>query len=198
MDEFVLVLTGGAISLVSSATVTWVQGYRSGRSRDRAVARESARQLTSLFIAARDVPGGISGSEGVATLAEAEVVVIGISDRAIRDRVQGVLRLLRECHLREVEELSGVKAERARRLLGDHALEVLGAYFRGDRTPALPAPLRKMLDVEDEALGIHSGAVAKPVVRTAASPESADAGEPPASRKVRQRPKATGGERTGQ
>ncbi|MFC7329474.1 hypothetical protein [Marinactinospora rubrisoli] len=153
MNEFLLVLTGGAVSLVTSAAVTWSLGRQAARGRDREVARESARQLTGLFIAARDARGA-----AVETLTEAEVVAVGITDRVVRERVRDVLRLLREHHLPEMEELSGVRSEQARRALCDHVLEVLGAHFRGERVPALPDPLRRMLDVENEVLGIRSGA----------------------------------------
>ncbi|RCV50003.1 hypothetical protein, partial [Marinitenerispora sediminis] len=178
MNEFLLVLTGGAVSLVSSSAVTWLQGRQAGRVRDRTVARDSARQLTGLFIAARDARGPAGE-----TLTEAEVVAVGLTDRGVRERVRDVLRLLREHRLPEMEELSGVRAQQARRVLCDHALEVLGAHFRGERMPAVPEPVRRMLDVENEVLGVRSGGVADtPGPAVAAEPaEAAEAVEPDAA-----------------
>src|SRR5690606_40942096 len=53
--------------------------------------------------------------------------------------------------LPEVEQLSGVSAATAKRVLCDHALDVLGAHLRADRLPEVPAVMRKMLSIEEEA-----------------------------------------------
>ncbi|MFC4563734.1 hypothetical protein ACFO4E_17875 [Nocardiopsis mangrovi] len=172
MNEFLLVLTGAAISLVSSVTVTWLQARHLRRGELRVAARDSTRQLTGLFIAERDLQGGGPSP----ALAEAEMMAVAIADRRTRDRMRALIRLLREAGLPELQELSGTKAEPARRILCDHALEVLGAHFRGERLPALPPQVQKMLDVEDEALNIHAGgapkktAPAAPAVPAAAAP----------------------------
>lgn len=156
MHEFALVLIGAAISLVSSVTVTWLQGRYLRRSELRASARESTRQLTSMFIAERDNPSDLTSTEPSPNLSEAEMTAAAIADRRTRERVRALLRLLRELKLPELQELSGVKPERSRDLICEHALEVLGAHFRSERIPSLPQPVRKILDVEDEALNIHA------------------------------------------
>ncbi|GAA3737156.1 hypothetical protein HDA32_005481 [Spinactinospora alkalitolerans] len=193
MYDFLLVLAGGGISLVSSAAVTWLQGRHSRRTEGRAAAREATRQLTGLFITERDTPSPGDGTASSA-LAEAEILSVTIADRRVRDRVRDVIRLLRECRLPELEELSGVKAERAVQMLCDHALEVLGAHFRGDRLPALPQNVQKMLDAEEEALNIHAGGAPKqasaPKAPAADAPAAAASPEPPTSRKVRRKPRS--------
>ncbi|TQN28309.1 hypothetical protein FHX37_3642 [Haloactinospora alba] len=151
MNEFLLVLTGAGVSLVSSVTVTWLQARHTRKTEARAAARGSTRQLTSLFITERDTP------ENGTSLTEAEVTSVAIADRRTRERVQTLVRLLRELDLPELRELSGTEPQRARRTLCDHALEVLGAHFRGERLPAVPQDVQRMLDVEDEALSIHAG-----------------------------------------
>lgn len=151
MNEFLLVLTGAGVSLVSSVTVTWLQARHTRKAEARTAARGSTRQLTSLFITERDTPG--NGT----SLTEAEVTSVAIADRRTRERVQTLVRLLRELDLPELQELSGTEPQRARHTLCDHALEVLGAHFRGERLPAVPQAVQRMLDVEDEALSIHAG-----------------------------------------
>lgn len=157
MDEFLLVLTGGAVSLASSATVTWLQTRHANRGEARTAARESTRRLTALFIAERDA--ALMGEGPSAGLAEAETLAVALADRRTRERVRDAVRLLRELHLTELQELSGQRAAPGRRMLCDHALEVLGAHFRGEKVPAAPQAMRKMLDVEDEALSIRSGSL---------------------------------------
>ncbi|MDA2814922.1 hypothetical protein O4J56_30030 [Nocardiopsis sp. RSe5-2] len=157
MDEFLLVLTGGAVSLASSATVTWLQTRHAYRGEARAATRESTRRLTALFIAERDA--ALMGEGPSAGLAEAETLAVALADRRTRERVRDAVRLLRELHLTELQELSGQRAAPGRRMLCDHALEVLGAHFRGEKVPAAPQGMQKMLDVEDEALSIRSGAL---------------------------------------
>lgn len=152
-----LILLGAAISLVTSVAVTGFQARLLRRSDVRNSSRSSARSLTSAFIAERDSDGN-----GESFLAEAEMTVMTMTDRKTRDRLRDVIRLLRERSLPEVEELSGVKADRARRLLCDHALEVLGAHLRSERIPELSADIRRMLSVEEEALSIRSGEAPKP------------------------------------
>src|SRR5699024_9880153 len=92
---------------------------------------------------------------------EAEVTVMAMTDRRTRDRLRHLIRLLRQRELPEVQELSGVKADRARELLCDHALEVLGAHLRSERLPEIPSQVRTMLNVEEEALSIRSGQAPK-------------------------------------
>ncbi len=157
MNEFFLVLTGAAISLVSSVCVIWLQTRYLRRSEVRATARESTRQLTAMFIAERDNPVDVTNKEPSANLTEAEMTAAALVDRRTRERIRALVRLLRELKLPELQELSGLKSERAREAICDHALEVLGAHFRAERIPALPQPVRKILDVEDEALNIHAG-----------------------------------------
>ncbi|WP_047870662.1 hypothetical protein, partial [Nocardiopsis sp. RV163] len=134
----------------------------------RTSSRASARTLTSAFIAERDSVDG-----GDSFLAEAELTVMSMTDRKTRDRLRDVIRLLRERALPEIEELSGVRSERSRQLLCDHALEVLGAHLRSEKLPEVPAAVRKMLSVEEEALSIHSGETprpAEPIAKSAVTP----------------------------
>ncbi|GAA1980251.1 hypothetical protein GCM10009799_01710 [Nocardiopsis rhodophaea] len=171
MNDFLLVLTGAGISLVSSVTVTWLQARYTRRGDVRESTRSATRRLTSLFIAERDAAD--STEESTAALAEAELLAMTITERRARERLRDLTRLLRELRLPELRELSGVRSERARWVLCDHALEVLGALYRGERLPAVPPQVQKMLSVEDEALSIHAGEVSAPAVRTAE--ESAEA-----------------------
>ncbi|WP_040685054.1 hypothetical protein [Nocardiopsis halotolerans] len=173
-NPLVLILLGAGISLVTSVVVTGVQARLIRRDGIRTSSRASARTLTSAFIAERD-----SDSNRESFLAEAELTVMSMTDRKTRDRLRDVIRLLRERALPEVEELSGVRSERARQLLCDHALEVLGAHLRSERLPEVPAPVRKMLSVEEEALSIHSGETPRP-------------SEPIAKSAVTARPRHTG------
>lgn len=159
MNELVLILTGAGISLVSSVTVTWLQVRFARRSDIRATSRDAARTLTGVFIAERD---DTSPDRGDGFLAEAELTVMPMADRKTRERLRDIIRLLRERSLPEIEELSGIKAARARQLLCDHALDVLGAHLRSERLPALPPQVQKMLDVEEEALNIHTGGASRP------------------------------------
>ncbi|WP_157745364.1 hypothetical protein [Nocardiopsis gilva] len=156
---------------MSSVTVTWLQARYTRRGEVRESTRSATRRLTSLFIAERDAAD--SSGEPTAAMAEAELLAMTITERRARDRVRDLTRLLRELRLPELRELSGMRPERARRVLCDHALEVLGALYRGERLPAVPPQVQKMLSVEDEALSIHAGEVPAPVVRTA--DESAEA-----------------------
>ncbi|WP_039820600.1 hypothetical protein [Nocardiopsis halophila] len=174
MDEFLLVLTGGAVSLASSATVTWLQTRHADRGEARATARESIRRLTGLFIAERDA--ALLGEGPTTGLAEAETLAVAIADRRTRERIRNAVRLLRELHLTELQELSGQRAEQGRRMLCDHALEVLGSYFRGEKVPAAPQGMQKMLDVEDEALNIRSGAVPRAAAPASDSGASSPSG----------------------
>ncbi|MFD0776493.1 hypothetical protein ACFQZ2_21375, partial [Streptomonospora algeriensis] len=152
-----LVLTGAAISLVTSVVVTWVQARQVRKGENRVAARESTRELTGLFIAEREGAAENGGTEPTPALAEAEMMSVALSDRRTRDRMRAVIRLLRELQLPELQELSGANPAVMRPLLCDHALEVLGSHFRNERLPALPPSVQKMLDVEDEALSIHTG-----------------------------------------
>lgn len=189
MNDFLLVLAGGAISLVTSSTVTWLQGRHARRAEVRSAVRESTRQLTGLLIAERDRPDSSASSTA---LAEAEILSATITDRRTREAVRDVLRLLRECELPELQELSGIRSTRARQILCDHGLDVLGSHLRGDRAPATPESVRKLLSVEAEALNIHAGAPASAPAEEAPAPEpAAAAAEGPASRKVRRRPQST-------
>ncbi|WP_017626368.1 hypothetical protein [Nocardiopsis chromatogenes] len=195
MDEFLLVLTGGAISLASSATVTWLQTRHANRGESRAVARESTRRLTGLFIAERDA--ALMGEGPSAGLAEAETLAVALADRRTRERIRDAVRLLRELHLTELQELSGQRAAPGRRMLCDHALEVLGAHFRGEKVPAAPQAMQKMLDVEDEALSIRSGSLpgraadGAAAVSAASGPRSAEpAAEPGGSAGTGEEPSA--------
>ncbi|TDQ52900.1 hypothetical protein [Actinorugispora endophytica] len=194
MNDLLLVLAGGATSLVTSAVVTWSQGRFARRAEVRSAVRDSTRQLTGLLIAERDAPESASSS----TLAEAEILSVTLMDRRTRESVRDVIRLLRECELPELEELSGVRSARARQILCDHGLEVLGAHLRGDKLPAAPDGVRRLLAVETEALNIHAGAAPtttapSPAPAPAPAPEPAPAGDTgtsPASRKVRRRPQS--------
>lgn len=201
MYDFLLVLAGGAVSLVTSATVTWLQGRYARRSEARSTARDATRQLTGLLIAEREASGEAASS---ATLAEAELLVATITHRRTREAVRDVIRLLRACELPEFEQLSGVRSARARQLLCDHGLNVLGAHLRGERPPAAPDEVRRMLGVENEALSIHAGGVPTSAAAASSSPGSgsgsgakpargASTSDTPAvsSRKVRNRPRTS-------
>ncbi|PWV48469.1 MULTISPECIES: hypothetical protein [Nocardiopsis] len=153
----VLVVIGAGISLVTSVVVTALHSRQIRRAELRTGTRTSARNLTSAFIAERDGTG-----DGTDFLREAELTVMSMTDRKARERLGEVVRLLREHDLPEVEQLSGVSAATAKRVLCDHALEVLGAHLRADRLPEVPALMRKMLSVEEEALSIHSGEAPRP------------------------------------
>ncbi len=153
----VLVVVGAAVSLATSVIVTALHSRQIRRAELRTSTRTSARNLTSAFIAERDGTGG-----GTDFLREAELTVMSMTDRKTRERLSGIVRLLREHDLPEVEQLSGVSAVTAKRVLCDHALDVLGAHLRADRLPEVPAVMRKMLSIEEEALSIHSGESPKP------------------------------------
>ena len=192
MNDFLLVLAGGAVSLVTSATVTWLQGRYARRAEARAASRTATRQLTSLLIAQRDAPESASSRTA---LAEAELLAATITARRPREAVQEVIRLLSESSLPELEQLSGVPAARARQILCDHGLAVLGAHLRGDRLPQPPETLRDMRSVENEALNIRAGGAASSEDESNGflppeDPLSAGAPEIP-SRKVRSRPRTT-------
>lgn len=178
-NPLALILLGAGISLVTSVVVTAVQARLIRRDGIRTSSRASARTLTSAFIAERD---SVDGRESF--LAEAELTVMSMTDRKTRDRLRDVIRLLRERALPEIEELSGVRSERARQLLCDHALEVLGAHLRSEKLPEVPAPVRKMLSVEEEALSIHSGEAprpAEPITKSAVTPRPRHTGAKPAA-----------------
>ncbi|WP_461000350.1 hypothetical protein [Streptomonospora sediminis] len=172
------VLTGAAISLVTSVVVTWVQSRNARRTELRIAARDSTRQLTGLFIAEREGAAETGGTEPTPALAEAEMMSVAIADRRTRERMRAIIRLLRELPLQELQELSGARPAVVRPLLCDHALEVLGAHFRNERLPAVPQSVQKMLDVEDEALSIHAGGsprnVASAIKTTPATGGAAD------------------------
>lgn len=153
----VLVLIGAGISLVTSVVVTALHSRQIRRAELRTGTRTSARNLTSAFIAERD-----GTSEDADFLRESELTVMSMTDRKARERLSAVVRLLREHDLPEVEQLSGVSAATAKRVLCDHALDVLGAHLRADRLPEVPEVMRKMLSVEEEALNIHSGEAPRP------------------------------------
>ncbi|MEU3018802.1 MULTISPECIES: hypothetical protein [unclassified Nocardiopsis] len=153
----VLVVIGAGISLVTSVVVTALHSRQIRRAELRTGTRTSARNLTSAFIAERDGTGN-----GADFLREAELTVMSMTDRRARERLSEVVRLLREHDLPEVQQLSGVNATTAKRVLCDHALDVLGAHLRADRLPEVPALVRKMLSVEEEALSIHSGEAPRP------------------------------------
>jgi len=187
-NPFALILLGAGISLVTSVVVTGLQARHIRRNDIRVSSRSSARSLTSAFIAERDSDG-----QQESFLAEAELTVMSMTDRKTRDRLRDLIRLLRERDLPEIEELSGVKAERARRLLCDHALEVLGAHLRSERLPEVPAQVRKMLTVEEEALSIHSGETpraAEPIAKSAVTARPRHTGAKPAARKTAKTPAA--------
>src|SRR5699024_1695025 len=151
-EVLVALLLGAAISLATSVVVTAFQARQIRRTDIRASSRSSARSLMSAFIAERD-----SGGSKENFLTDAEVTVMAMTDRKTRDRLRHLVRLLRGHELPEVQELSGVKADQARELLCDHALEVLGAHLRSERLPEIPTRVRTMLNVEEEALSIRSG-----------------------------------------
>lgn len=173
-NALVLILLGAAISLVTSVVVTGLQARHLRRDEVRAASRASARSLTGAFIAERD-----SGDDKENYLADAELTVMTMTDRKTRERLRDLVRLLRERTFPEIEELSGVRAERARQLLCEHALEVLGAHMRSERLPDVPPHIRKMLSIEEEALSIRSGEAPRPA-------------EPVAKSSVASRPRHTG------
>lgn len=164
----VLIVIGAAISLVTSAVVTALHARQVRRAELRTGTRTSARNLTSAFIAERD-----GTADGTDFLRESELTVMSMTDRKARERLSGVVRLLREHDLPEVEQLSGVSAATAKRVLCDHALDVLGAHLRADRLPEVPAVMLKMLSIEEEALSIHSGEAPKPSAPIEKSPVTA-------------------------
>ena len=181
-NPFALILLGAGISLVTSVVVTGLQARHIRRNDIRVSSRSSARSLTSAFIAERDSDGSQESF-----LAEAELTVMSMTDRKTRDRLRDVIRLLRERNLPEIEELSGVKAERARQLLCDHALEVLGAHLRSERLPEVPSQVRKMLTIEEEALSIHSGETprpAEPIAKSAVTARPRHTDAKPTARKT--------------
>lgn len=158
-NPIALILLGAVISLVTSAVVTALHAGQMRRAELRAGTRASARHLTSAFIAERETNG-----DKAEFLSEAELTVMSMTERKTRERLTSVVRLLREHDLPEVEQLSGIGAATAKRVLCDHALDVLGAHLRADRLPEIPTVMRKMLSVEEEALSIRSGE--KPKVDT--------------------------------
>ncbi|MBR8742246.1 hypothetical protein [Nocardiopsis sp. MG754419] len=167
-NPVLLVLLGAGISLVTSVVVTALHARQIRRAELRTGTRTSARNLTSAFIAERDGDG-----DKTEFLREAELTVMSMTDRKTRERLGEVVRLLREHELPEVEQLSGVGSATAKRVLCDHALDVLGAHLRSDRLPEVPDTMRKMLSVEEEALSIHSGEtpkVAAPIEKSAVTP----------------------------
>jgi hypothetical protein len=164
-NTVVLVVIGASISLVTSVVVTALHARQIRRAELRTSTRTSARNLTSAFIAERD-----GTADGTDFLRESELTVMSMTDRKTRERLSAVVRLLREHDLPEVEQLSGVSATTAKRVLCDHALDVLGAHLRSDRLPEAPAVMRKMLSVEEEALSIHSGEAPKPSAPIEKSP----------------------------
>lgn len=157
-NTVVLVLLGAGISLVTSVVVTTLHARQIRRAELRSGTRNSARNLTSAFIAERDGDG-----DKAEFLRDAELTVMSMTDRKTRERLTAVVRLLREHELPEVEQLSGVSSATSKRILCDHALDVLGAHLRADRLPEIPAEMRKMLSVEEEALSIHAGDAPKPI-----------------------------------
>lgn len=159
LDTAVLtaLLVGAGIALVTSVVVTVLQARQIRRTDIRAASRTSARNLMSAFISERD-----SDSQGENFLSEAEMTVMAMTDRKTRGRLRDLIRLLRERSLPEIEELSGVKSDRARHLLCDHALEVLGAHLRTERLPEVPSTVQMMLSVEEEALSMRSGQTPAP------------------------------------
>ncbi|MDT0329855.1 hypothetical protein [Nocardiopsis lambiniae] len=176
-NPIVLILLGAVISLVTSVVVTGFQARLLRRNEVREASRASARRLTSTFIAERDSSDTTDGF-----LAEAEMTVMSMTERKTRERLTSILRLLRERAMPELEELSGVRADRARLLLCEHALEVLGAHLRSERLPETPAEVKQMLRVEEEALNIRSGDKALPVAPA----------EPITKSQVTPRPRHTG------
>ncbi|WP_146159414.1 hypothetical protein [Allonocardiopsis opalescens] len=163
MEPLYLVLAGGAVSLISSVTVTWLQGRAARRGETRQAIRDCIRQLTSIFISEREkalAPAPAAAPPGASGLAEAEMLCTMIADRRTRERVRDVIRLLRASGMPELQELSGVRAPRARRALCTHALDVLGAHYRGERIPAPTETVKKLMEVEDEALqAVYSDAL---------------------------------------
>lgn len=173
-NPIVLILLGATISLVTSVVVTALHARQIRRAELRSGTRASARNLTSAFIAERE-----GSSDKTEFLSEAELTVMSMTDRKTRERLTAVVRLMREHDLPEVEQLSGVGSATAKRVLCDHALDVLGAHLRADRLPEVPSVMRKMLSVEEEALSIHSG-------------EKPKAGAPIEKSSVTSRPRHTG------
>ncbi|WP_460855446.1 hypothetical protein [Nocardiopsis coralliicola] len=191
MNDFLLVLTGGGIALVSSVAVTWLHARHVHRGEVRTATRESTRQLTGLFIAEREA--AVDGRSPTASVAEAEMMAVAVTDRKTRERVRALIRLLRELHLPELQELGGQTGESGRRIICDHALEVLGAHFRGERLPAVPEPVQRMLDVEDEALNIHTGGAPAAPAPSPAGKGSVPAGKAGAAKAAgKAAPKNTG------
>ncbi|CAL9480823.1 hypothetical protein SUDANB121_03049 [Nocardiopsis dassonvillei] len=192
-NPILLILLGALISLVTSVVVTGVQARLLRRNDVREASRASARRLTSAFIAERDSADPADGF-----LAEAEITVMSMTDRKTRERLTAVLRLLRERALPELEELSGVRAERARRLLSEHALEVLGSHLRSERLPEVPPEVKQMLRVEEEALSIRSGekprpvAPAEPITKSQVAPRPRHTGSRTGGTAARKTTKATG------
>lgn len=180
MEPLIYVVIGGAISLVSSATVTWLQNRHSRRVASRGAARTANRELTRLFIAERDAARFTDehadthkATEGIRT--EAEMLTNAITDKRVRERLRSMVRLLQQLHLPELWELSGTDTARGRAILCGHALDVLGSHFRAERIPSLPDEIQRLTKVEDEALHIHHGG-------TPRRPETANGHEtPPAS-----------------
>ncbi|MFY7064894.1 hypothetical protein ACOQFV_03440 [Nocardiopsis changdeensis] len=182
-NPIVLILIGAAISLAASVAVTGLQARLLRRNDVREASRASARRLTSVFIGERDSADSADGF-----LTEAEITVMSMTDRKTRERLAAVLRLLRERAMPELEELSGVRADRARRLLCEHALEVLGAHLRSERLPEVPGEVKQMLRVEEEALSIRSGDKPRPPAAPA---------EPITKSQVTARPRHTGSKASG-
>lgn len=176
-DQLFPLLLGAGIALVTSVVVTWIQGVLARRSEARNASREAIHQLWRLFIAERDATESsrLLDEGGPGGLAEAEILAATLADRRTRDRISTVVKLLRECDLPEMEELSGIRAERARQMLCEHVLLVLGTQLRGERLPALPPQVKKLHDVESEALNIHAGGV--PSTTTAATGGSTPAAD---------------------
>lgn len=192
------ILLGAIIALVGSVLATWVQGSLMRRASARDATQSAIHELWRLFIDERE-SGGTTTDGGVTTghtLGEAELLTATIADRRTRERVTLVTRLLRECELPEMEELSGMPATRARHVLCAHVLNVLGTQLRNERLPALPETLQSMQRVESEALKIHAGGSPKPRTSepantpTPATNDEASAQSTTVSRsKVRRRPR---------
>ncbi|QVQ50563.1 hypothetical protein J4H86_16850 [Spiractinospora alimapuensis] len=172
-EPMLYILLGAIIALAGSVLATWVQGSLTRRANAREATQGAIHELWRLFIDERESDGSATGITAGRTLGEAELLTATIADRRTRERVTLVTRLLRECELPEMEELSGMPADRARRALCAHVLDVLGTQLRNERLPALPESLQSMRRVESEALKIHAGGSPKP--RT---PEPANAPTP--------------------
>jgi hypothetical protein len=171
-DQMFPLLLGAGIALVTSVAVTWIQGVLARRSQARNASREAIHQLWRLFIAERDATEStrLLDEGGPGGLGEAEILAATLADRRTRERISMVVKLLRECDLPEMEELSGIRAERARQMLCEHVLHVLGTQLRGERLPALPPQVKKLHDVEGEALNIHAGGVPSTTASATATP----------------------------